>query len=133
MLRALILITFAACSSPAPVGQTPAGPPQEQPIPPNPTAPDPKPQPTPDPTPPEPTPPVPTAAKADGAACLEATECASGTCEGQGCGADQPGTCAPKTRGCTRDLRPYCGCDGQTFRTSGSCPGKRFSARAACP
>ena len=125
MVRGLILVALAACSSSPPLS-TPPGPPQEQPIPPNPTAPDPKPEPKPEPT-------APTEAKADGASCLEASECASGTCEGQGCGDDQPGTCAPKARGCTRDLRPYCGCDGQTFRTSGSCPGKRFSARAACP
>jgi len=71
--------------------------------------------------------------KADGASCLEAADCASGLCEGQGCGADAPGTCAPKTRGCTRDMRSYCGCDGVTFQTSGSCPGRRFSARDACP
>jgi hypothetical protein len=71
--------------------------------------------------------------KAEGAACLEAGECASGICEGLGCGADRPGICAPAKRGCTRDLRPYCGCDGATFRASGSCPGRRFSAKAACP
>ena len=38
-----------------------------------------------------------------------------------------------RQRKCTLDLRPYCGCDGVTFRTSGSCPGQRFSARAECP
>ncbi|MBK7074039.1 MAG: hypothetical protein IPH44_17225 [Myxococcales bacterium] len=70
---------------------------------------------------------------ADGAACLANSDCASGVCEGQGCGPDAPGACAPANRACTKDLRTYCGCDGQTFRASGSCPGKRFSARAACP
>ena len=81
----------------------------------------------------EPTPgPAPTAG-ADGAPCLRADECTSGVCEGEGCGDDQPGTCAPASRACTKDLRPYCGCDGVTFRTSGSCPGQRFSARAECP
>lgn len=76
----------------------------------------------------------PTAAPApDGARCLAAADCASGICEGLGCGDDAPGTCAPAARACTKDLRTYCGCDGQTFRGSGSCPGKRFSARAACP
>ncbi|MBP8811985.1 MAG: hypothetical protein KBG48_31465 [Kofleriaceae bacterium] len=73
------------------------------------------------------------AAKPDGAACLAATECASGVCEGQGCGPEAPGVCAPAQRGCTRDLRAYCGCDGQTFRASGSCPGQRFAAAEACP
>jgi len=117
MIRALLIaLALAAC---------PASPPPPTTV-----------SPTPVETAPTPATPEPTAGttpKADGASCLAAEECQSGVCEGEGCGADQPGTCAPKTRGCTRDLRPYCGCDGQTFRTSGSCPGKRFSVRAACP
>ncbi|MDB4962347.1 MAG: hypothetical protein JWP01_2346 [Myxococcales bacterium] len=87
--------------------------------------------PTPTSTNPEP-PTAANASKADGASCLESAECSSGVCEGEGCGADQPGTCKPKMRACTRDLRAYCGCDGTTFQTSGSCPGKRFSARGQC-
>lgn len=67
-----------------------------------------------------------------GEPCLEGAECASGVCEGEGCGVDEPGTCAPAQRACTRDLRPYCGCDGQTFRTSGSCPGRRYAYRGEC-
>lgn len=69
--------------------------------------------------------------KADGATCDGPDECASGVCEGEGCGPGQ-GTCAAKNRMCTRDLRPYCGCDGKTFQSSGSCPGARFSKKAAC-
>ena len=76
---------------------------------------------------------TPPAGGTDGASCLAAGDCASGVCEGQGCGDDQPGTCAPLNRGCTRDLRPYCGCDGVTFRTSGSCPGQRFADHGECP
>jgi len=72
-------------------------------------------------------------AKPAGASCLAAAECESGTCEDQGCGNDAPGTCAPAARGCTRDARQYCGCDGKTFTASGSCPGQRFSAKTACP
>ena len=68
----------------------------------------------------------------DGAACLAASDCASGVCEGQGCGADAPGVCAAKARACTRDLRPYCGCDGATFRASGSCPGRRYASKGEC-
>lgn len=68
----------------------------------------------------------------DGASCLAASECASGICEGEGCGDDQPGTCQPSSRMCTRDLRQYCGCDGETFGASGSCPGRRFATRAPC-
>ena len=70
--------------------------------------------------------------KPDGAACLGNDECASGSCEGQGCGDDTPGTCMPKARRCTRDLRPYCGCDGKTFRTSGTCPGARYAKKGEC-
>ncbi|MCA9711788.1 MAG: hypothetical protein KDK70_38485, partial [Myxococcales bacterium] len=69
---------------------------------------------------------------ADGASCLAASDCQSGVCEGQGCGDDQPGTCVPQSRMCTRDLQAYCGCDGATFRTSGSCPGQRYAARGEC-
>ena len=68
---------------------------------------------------------------ADGAACDVNNDCASGVCEGQGCGVGA-GVCAPVTRACTKDLREYCGCDGQTFMASGSCPGRRFTDRAAC-
>ena len=57
---------------------------------------------------------------------------ASGMCEGQGCGAGAPGRCAAARRACTKDLRPYCGCDGKTFRSSGSCPGRRFAHPGAC-
>jgi hypothetical protein len=80
--------------------------------------------------PPPPPPPAP-AKLAAGAACDAADQCDSGTCEGEGCGAGQ-GVCAAADRACTRDLVAYCGCDGQTFRSSGSCPGQRFASRAAC-
>lgn len=81
-----------------------------------------------------PTPPTPAQdPKADGAQCYAATECSSGICEGLGCGADTPGACAPAKRGCTKDRRAYCGCDGITFYGSGTCPGKRYAAKAACP
>jgi hypothetical protein len=68
----------------------------------------------------------------EGSACLTGADCQSGVCEGLGCGDDAPGTCAPARRGCTKDLRAYCGCDGKTFRASGSCPGRRYSAKGAC-
>ena len=68
----------------------------------------------------------------DGGLCEKASECASGVCEGQGCTAERKGICMARNRSCTRDLRTYCGCDGQTFRGSGSCPGRRFSARSSC-
>ena len=125
MVRLVIVLAFAACSSSPPVTAPPPSTPTE-------------PSPTPTertPTEPPPTKPAPKPAGLvdDGASCLAVTDCQSSVCEGEGCGANQPGTCAPSNRGCTRDLRSYCGCDGQTFRASGSCPKQRFSARAACP
>jgi hypothetical protein len=64
--------------------------------------------------------------------CLSGAECPSGVCEGVGCGEDTPGTCAPELRACTFDLRPYCGCDGKTFQSSGSCPGARYLHTGPC-
>jgi hypothetical protein len=68
---------------------------------------------------------------ADGSACSNGGECASGTCEGMGCGPGQ-GRCMPAQRACTRDLRVYCGCDGKEFRASGGCPGQVFLHPGAC-
>jgi hypothetical protein len=68
----------------------------------------------------------------DGAACTSNDQCASGTCEGEGCGDENPGTCMPAMRMCLRDLRPFCGCDGKTFMRGSNCPGKRFAARGPC-
>ena len=67
----------------------------------------------------------------DGASCNHANDCESGICEGQGCGSYQ-GVCVSAMRACTRDLRAYCGCDGQTFRSSSSCPGRRYQRPGRC-
>ena len=66
-----------------------------------------------------------------GAPCTAAADCAPGTvCAGpEGCGASW--TCQ-KQRPCTRDLAAFCGCDGATFRGSGSCPAQRYAHRGAC-
>ena len=74
-----------------------------------------------------------TTPKGAGESCLAAAECESGVCEGEGCGDDQPGTCAAAERMCTRDLQQYCGCDGETFGASGSCPGARYAHKGPCP
>lgn len=68
----------------------------------------------------------------DGGLCEKGSECQSGVCEGLGCTPERKGICMARNRSCTRDLRTYCGCDGKTFRGSGSCPGQRYSARSAC-
>ncbi|MEM7153507.1 MAG: hypothetical protein AAF799_11745 [Myxococcota bacterium] len=68
----------------------------------------------------------------DATACLSDSDCDGGVCEGQGCGDDTPGTCAPAERMCTRDAQTYCGCDGKEFTSSGSCPGRRFASRGKC-
>ncbi len=124
---ALIAIVLAACSSPS-------KPPTPTPVEPTPVEPTPV-EPVPvDAAPVAQTPPIDAAPvlAADGASCLKNEDCASGTCEGEGCGGDQPGTCAPAQRGCTKDLRSYCGCDGKTFKTSGSCPKRRYANKGAC-
>ncbi|HEY4241524.1 MAG TPA: hypothetical protein VGM88_17000 [Kofleriaceae bacterium] len=70
--------------------------------------------------------------KPDGSQCLASIECASGVCEGQGCTNDKPGTCASKSRICTMDMRPYCGCDNKGFTSSSTCPGRRYMSRGDC-
>jgi len=66
-----------------------------------------------------------------GAHCNDNGDCTSGVCEGVGCDLGE-GVCAPASRPCTRDLRPYCGCDGETFQSSGRCPGRRYAYRGSC-
>lgn len=70
-------------------------------------------------------------AKGDGDACDKSDDCASGVCEGEGCGPKQ-GKCAAKDRKCTMDLRSYCGCDGKSFQGGGNCPKKRYAKKGAC-
>lgn len=65
--------------------------------------------------------------------CLSDADCeGGGTCEGEGCDNDQLGTCGAPDRMCTRDAQMYCGCDGENFRGSGSCPGRRYAHRGEC-
>ena len=69
---------------------------------------------------------------AAGAACFDGSECESGVCEGEGCGTNQPGACAPSDRACKGAEAEFCGCDGETFRAPGDCPGQPFARRGAC-
>lgn len=68
---------------------------------------------------------------AEGDACDPSSECGDGLfCDGpEGC--DVQWTCQP-ARACTRDLVPYCSCDGETFSTSGNCAGRPYAHRGAC-
>lgn len=88
--------------------------------------------PSPDPAPSDGGATVTAGSKAAGDSCLAASECASGVCEGEGCADDRPGTCTDAERMCTRDLRQYCGCDGKSFGSSGSCPGQRYAHKDPC-
>src|SRR5690349_6192922 len=124
MRTALALFVLVAACSGKPVATDTAATPEPTPAP---TTATPEPAPT---TAAPDTAGEPDAAQADGSDCMAASECASGVCEGEGC--DAPGKCMPASRPCTKDLRQYCGCDGQTFSGSGSCPGARFSKREAC-
>ena len=68
-----------------------------------------------------------------GAACAAAGDCVSGVCEGLGCGPGALGVCVSPDRGCTRDIKTYCGCDGVPFEASGTCPSRRYAARGGWP
>ncbi|UJR86977.1 hypothetical protein [Sandaracinus amylolyticus] len=63
--------------------------------------------------------------------CESSSQCGRGlTCFGiAGCSTDW--TCV-RARGCTRDRAAFCGCDGQTFHASSTCPGRPFVHRGAC-
>jgi hypothetical protein len=47
----------------------------------------------------------------------------------QGC--DAVWTCQPE-RTCTMDLVPFCGCNGETFRASSTCPSQAYVRRGSC-
>ncbi|HEX7704623.1 MAG TPA: hypothetical protein VF403_27975 [Kofleriaceae bacterium] len=117
----VLLLALASCAGPANAPPTASQPP----ITPAPVVETPRPAPPPQST----DHPV----RPDGDSCLGSAECASGVCEGMGCDDQHPGTCARAQRICTRDARPYCGCDGKQFTASGTCPRQRFASRGACP
>jgi hypothetical protein len=66
-----------------------------------------------------------------GGHCDVDADCASGTCEGMGCGPYE-GVCADNSRDCTEDEYEYCGCDGTVFQSSSSCAGARYTYTEEC-
>ncbi|MGI5863172.1 MAG: hypothetical protein ACOX6T_14075 [Myxococcales bacterium] len=65
------------------------------------------------------------------AACETTSDCPERTvCQG-GEGCEAVWTCEDAAR-CTRDLVPFCGCDGKTFHASSTCPARKFSRRGPC-
>lgn len=64
-------------------------------------------------------------------ACNATSDCRQGEMCAGGEGCNTQWTCQP-ARPCTRDLRPYCGCNNLTFRASGTCPGRPYAHRGAC-
>lgn len=68
---------------------------------------------------------------APGGRCTQSSDCtADHMCLGnEGCSNGM--TCQPR-RPCTRDLALFCGCDGEVFRSSSSCPSAPFINRGPC-
>lgn len=65
--------------------------------------------------------------------CTGPGQCGPGEeCQGgPGCGV--PWVCGPALgRPCTDDLAPFCGCDGQTFTGSSTCPSRPYMFRGPC-
>jgi hypothetical protein len=62
------------------------------------------------------------------------TTACMGTCRAGAANAGCSGTwtCDTQPQACTSDIAEYCGCDGKTFTTSGSCPNRAFAHRGAC-
>lgn len=70
---------------------------------------------------------------ADGEACTDGRQCASGSCVGEGlegCSPGAQGVCGQVA--CTMDLASYCGCNNVEFQASGSCPNRQFAYRGPC-
>lgn len=63
--------------------------------------------------------------------CTSNDDCEEGEMCAGPAGCDIPWTCQPM-RPCTRDLRQYCSCDGETIEGSGSCPPAPYKHPGPC-
>ncbi len=66
--------------------------------------------------------------------CTSTAQCGRNeVCLGMpGCGV--PWVCTQEPgRVCTGDFAPFCGCDGQTFYASSTCPDRPYQSRGGCP
>lgn len=84
------------------------------------------------PEPPRETAALPETGRSAGAPCFSAGQCESNTCEGGSCDGNEAGSCAPVDRACSEVAGLFCGCDGNTFSASESCPGEPFAYKGAC-
>lgn len=76
-------------------------------------------------------PPSPTTQPTQGSPCTTRADCPERmSCRGEA-GCDATWTCQPEGQ-CTADLVPFCGCDGQVFRASSTCPGRPYRNRGGC-
>jgi hypothetical protein len=53
-------------------------------------------------------------------------------CEGAA-GCDEPWRCVRPRAACSNDTQYFCGCGGESFRASMSCPGRPYRHRGSCP
>jgi hypothetical protein len=63
--------------------------------------------------------------------CHSKDDCGAGELcvDADACG--EPGSCRSE-RECTFDLVDFCGCDGESFQASGTCPQRAYTHRGRC-
>ncbi len=127
--------TPARAASPPAAAPVATAPPASPPSPPEPPAPASPPSP---PEPPAATPPGPAQSEPEPAQpsarpCISNRECPRGqVCEGAA-GCDTEWFCARPSQRCIADTQYFCGCGGETFLASMTCPGRPHRHRGSCP
>lgn len=109
--------------------EPPAPPPAAEPPPP----PRPSPPPAPEPPAARPTPPPTPEPPPEPPTCTSNRDCPRGQiCQGpEGC--DAAWRCGRPAERCVADTQYFCGCDGQSFTASMTCPGRPHRHRGSCP